>query len=65
MLLYCAYAGSRDKSIIIWDQDNGVVAQTLKDHEYQVSSLGILEDGSIVSASLDKYDKSFLLVELF
>lgn len=52
MALYSA--GSRDKTVIIWDHLNAQPIHTLKGHEYQVSAVATMEDGRIVSGSLDR-----------
>mmetsp|Transcript_16702 Transcript_16702/g.36120 ORF Transcript_16702/g.36120 Transcript_16702/m.36120 type:complete len:835 (+) Transcript_16702:62-2566(+) len=47
-------SGSRDKSVILWDPVTAAVLQKLEGHMYQVSAVGLLPGGEVVSASLDK-----------
>eukprot|EP00191_Tetraselmis_sp_GSL018_P010623 CAMPEP_0177617532 /NCGR_PEP_ID=MMETSP0419_2-20121207/24957_1 /TAXON_ID=582737 /ORGANISM="Tetraselmis sp., Strain GSL018" /LENGTH=392 /DNA_ID=CAMNT_0019116099 /DNA_START=165 /DNA_END=1341 /DNA_ORIENTATION=- len=49
-----AVSGSRDNSVIVWDTGSCKPDQALEGHSYQVTSVAIGEEGSIVSASLDK-----------
>jgi hypothetical protein len=38
----------------VWDPVTAECVQTLTGHEYQVTALGVLPNGSIVSGALDK-----------
>lgn len=46
-------AGSKDRTIIIWDVENGIPAVVLKGHTEQVTALGMLSDWTLVSAAVD------------
>eukprot|EP00898_Chlorokybus_atmophyticus_P001868 jgi/Chlat1/2682/Chrsp18S02992 len=47
-------SGGMDTRVLVWDVVSGALAQELAGHELQVSSVAILPNGDIVSASLDK-----------
>eukprot|EP00963_Diacronema_lutheri_P007634 scaffold660_cov365-Pavlova_lutheri.AAC.14 len=46
-------AGSRDKSLIVWDLKSMDVLDILKGHEEQVSCVAVTSSGVVVSGSLD------------
>ncbi len=55
MLMKCLHlvAGSRDKSVIVWDTATAQPIRKLQGHKWQVTAVAVLADGSIASASLD------------
>lgn len=46
-------SGSRDKSVNVWDVEEGASVQQLQGHKYQVNAVGILSSGDVVSGGLD------------
>lgn len=46
-------SGSRDKSVNVWDVEEGATVQQLQGHKYQVNAVGILSSGDVVSGGLD------------
>lgn len=46
-------SGSRDTNVMVWDLGTGESVQTLAGHKYQVSAVGFLPSGEVVSAGLD------------
>jgi WD40 repeat protein len=46
-------SGSRDKSVNVWDVEEGAAVQQLKGHKYQVNAVGVLSSGDVVSGGLD------------
>ncbi len=52
--LHWCGAGSRDTTSIVWDVASAAPLATLQGHQYQVTSLGLLPSGDLVSGSLDK-----------
>lgn len=51
--LSLADLGSKDKSVILWNVEDGVPAVQLLGHTQQVTDLGILSDSTLVSSSVD------------
>ena len=51
---HCCHTGSRDKSVIVWDIASAAPLAKLEAHTYQVTAVGALPSGEIVSAALDK-----------
>ncbi len=47
-------SGSRDATVRIWDPTTGEALSVCKGHTYQVSAVGLMPTGEVVSASLDK-----------
>eukprot|EP00210_Caulerpa_lentillifera_P003129 g2989.t1 len=45
--------GSKDRTVIIWNVDEAIIAYHLKGHTQQVTALGLLSDNTLVSASVD------------
>ena len=46
-------SGSYDKSIKVWNTEDGTIFKTLNGHSDHVTSLALLKDGSLVSGSWD------------
>lgn len=46
-------SGSRDKTVNVWDVEEGASVQQLSGHKYQVNAVGILSGGEVVSGGLD------------
>mmetsp|Transcript_2177 Transcript_2177/g.5525 ORF Transcript_2177/g.5525 Transcript_2177/m.5525 type:complete len:870 (-) Transcript_2177:299-2908(-) len=47
-------SGSRDTKVIVWDAVTASPIHTLLGHGYQVTAVGVLPSGEVVSTSLDK-----------
>lgn len=46
--------GSRDKTVILWEPHTATIVHKLEGHTYQVTGVGCLPSGEVVSTSLDK-----------
>ncbi|RMZ98100.1 serine threonine kinase, partial [Brachionus plicatilis] len=46
-------SGSEDRTIKIWNLENGSVKMTLKNHSSWVRTLAVLQNGDLVSGSED------------
>ena len=47
-------AGSRDTTVRVWDPATCACTTTLSGHTYQVTCLGLMPTGDIISGALDK-----------
>lgn len=48
-------SGGMDTMVLLWDVSKGVIAETMRGHQQQVTGIVVDDNGDIISSSIDWY----------